>query len=142
MTIHIADGRLWLGNGTDYLQVFCEHVFYTPVFDPDIEHYEGGVNIGFDFNKFFLVIKATGIWLDTITKHDNFFAYVKSWQQANTLQVEVVRDGSSNKLKLDGTNTVYPVLIVGGLKEAEKMPGDQQKFRIGSITLEQSGTAS
>lgn len=142
MTDHIADGRLWISNGTDYLKVFCEHIFWTPVFEPDVEHFEGGINFGFDLSKFFVVIKASGIWLETITKHDNFINYLKAWQQANTLQVEIVRDGSNNKLKLDGTNTVYPVLLVGGLKESEKMSGDQQKFRIGSITLEQSGVAS
>lgn len=142
MTVHIADGRLWLGNGTDYLKVFCEHIFYTPVFKPEMEHYEGGISFGVDLSVFYLVIKATGIWFDTNTKFENFVSYIKTWQQANTLQVEVIRDSSDNKVKLDGTNTVFPVLVVGGLKEFEKMPENQQLYRMGSIILEQRGTAS
>ena len=142
MTDHIPDGWLWLSNGSDYLKLFCEHIFWIPMYMPDIEHHEGGVNIGFDLSKFWVVIKASGVWLNTNTKYENFSSYLKTWQQANILQVEIIRDGSNNKVKLDGTNTVYPVLVVGGLKELEKMPGDQQKYRLGNLTLEQNGTAS
>lgn len=142
MTDYIADGRLWLSNETDYLKVFCEHIFWTPVTMPEMEHYEGGINLGYDLSKRWIVIKAVGVWLNTNTKYENYVAYMNTWQQANTLRVEIIRDGSNNKVKCDGTNTVYPVLLVGGHKDFEKMPENQQKYRIESITLEQRGTAS
>ena len=108
---------------------------------PEVEHYEGGVNIGWDLAKFWLVIKLVGVWLNTNTKYENFVSNVKSWQQANTLQIEISRDGT-NKAKLDGTNTVFPVLVVGGLKDMEKMPADQQIWKVSDIKLEQNGVAS
>lgn len=142
MTDHIADGWAWLSNGTDYLKVFVENIFWTPVFMPEMEHYEGGINIGLDLSKFWIVVKLNGVWLDTNTKYNNFVIYMKSWQQANTLQVEIVRNTSSNKEKLDGTNTIFPVLMSKGLIDINKMPEDQEKYRIDSIPLEQRGTAS
>lgn len=143
MTIHISDGWLWLSNnGVDYLKVYCQHIFWTVVFIPEIEHYEGGVNIGFDLGKTYVVIKANGVWLNTNTKYENFVSYITSWQQANTLQVEVLRNSSSDKVKLDGTNTVFPALITKGLNETEKMAGDQEKYMISNLTLEQNGSAS
>lgn len=141
MTVHIDDGYLWIGNGTDYLKVFCEHIFYSNLVKPDVEHHEGGVNLGFDLSAYWIVVKATGIWLNTNTKWENFQTYWKSWQQAGTLQIEVIRDGT-NKVKIDGTNTVYPCLVVGGVKDAEKMPGNQEKWRVDSIAFELTGTAS
>lgn len=109
---------------------------------PEIEHYEGGINLGYDLAKLWVVVKATGVWLDTNTKYENFVSYIVSWQQAGTLQVEVIRDGSNNKVKCDGTNTVFPVLMTKGLQETEKMPENQQKYRISTLILEQKSTAS
>ena len=143
MTNHIEDGRLWLSNnGVDYLKVYCQNIFWTLVFMPEIEHYEGGVNIGFDLGKKFVIIKATGVWLDTNTKYENFVSYITAWQQANTLQVEVSRNTSNDKVKLDGSYTAFPVLITKGLNEMEKMAGDQQKYMISNLTIEQNGSAS
>ena len=122
--------------------MFSKRIFWTPIFLPEIEHYEGGINIGYDLGKFFLVIKATDVWLNTNTKYEDFVSYIKSWQQANTLQVEIVRNSSNDKVKLDGTHTIYPVLITKGLSKIEKMPGDQQKYRINNISMEQKGSAS
>ena len=142
MTDHIDDGWLWISNGSDYLKVFCEHIYWFEVYNPEIEHKEGGLNFGFDLSLYYIIVKASGVWLNTNAKKNNFSAYIKSWQQANTLQIEVIRDSSDNKEKLDGTNTVFPVLVMGGLKKFEKMRGDQQKYRCDSITFEQNGTAS
>jgi len=141
MTVHIDDGYLWIGNGTDYLKVFCEHIFYSVIFMPELEHYEGGVNFGYDLGKTWVVIKATGVWLNTNTKFENFVSYITTWQQANTLQVEVIRDGA-NKVKIDGTNTIYPVLCSKGLADTEKMNEDQEIFRIDNLNFEQRGAAS
>ncbi len=141
MTVHIADGYLWFGNGSDYLKVFCEHIFYNILVLPEMEHYEGGVNLGFDLSKKWIVIKASGVWLNTNAKYENFVTYISTWQQANTLQVEVIRDGT-NKVKIDGTNTIYPVLMTKGLNEIEKMPENQEIFRIDNLSLEQRGVAS
>lgn len=141
MTNHIDDGWLWITNGTDYLKVFCEHIVWNEVYKPDVEHYEGGVNFGWDLSKYYVIVKAMGVWLNTATKKDNFSSYVKTWQQANTLKIEISKDGT-NKVPLDGTNTTFPMLIVEGLKEIEKMPGTQQVYRIGDITFEQNGTPS
>ena len=141
VTVIINDGYLWFGNGTDYLKVFCEHILYSNLVGPELEHYEGGVNLGFDLSKEWVVIKAVGVWLDTNTKYENFVSNIKSWQKANTLQVEVIRDGT-NKVKIDGSSTIYPVLMTKGLNEIEKMPGNQEKFLIDSIVLEQNGSAS
>lgn len=143
MTDHISDGRAWISNGTDYLKVFVEEILWTKMFEPELEHHEGGANIGFDLAKNYIIVKLQGIWLDTATKHDEFISYITSWQQANTLQIEVVRDGSSNKIKMDGTNTIFPVLIrKPGLVDITKEKGNQQVFKIGSIALEQRSTAS
>ncbi|KKM77942.1 hypothetical protein LCGC14_1364930 [marine sediment metagenome] len=141
MTVIINDGYLWFGNGTDYLKVFCQHILYSNLVGPELEHYEGGVNLGFDLSKEWVVIKAVGVWLDTNTKYENFVSNIKSWQKANTLQVEVIRDGT-NKVKIDGSSTIYPVLMTKGLNEIEKMPGNQEKFKIEGIILEQNGAAS
>lgn len=111
------------------------------MFMPEIEHYEGGINIGWDLAKFWLNVKLVGVWLDTNTKYESFVSNVKSWQQARTLQIEISRNGT-DKAKLDGTNTIFPVLVMGGLKDMEKMPADQQKWKIASINLEQNGSAS
>ena len=141
MTVIINDGYLWFSNNVDYLKVFCEHILYSNLVGPELEHYEGGVNLGFDLSKEWVVIKAVGVWLDTNTKYENFVSNIKSWQKANTLQVEVIRDGT-NKVKIDGSSTIYPVLMTKGLNEIEKMPGNQEKFLIDSIVLEQNGSAS
>lgn len=142
MTDYIDKGWLWLSNGTDYLKVYCEHIYWTEIYAPEIEHKEGGLNFGFDLNLYYIMVKVKGVWLESNTEKNNFSKYIKSWQQSNTLQIEVVRNSSDNKEKLDGTNTVFPVLIVGGLKEFEKMPGDQEKYKCSGITFEQNGTAS
>ena len=142
MTVHINDGYAWLGNGTDYLKVFCEHILWIPVTGPELEHYEGGVSFGVDLSKFFLVIKLQGIWLNTNTKYENYMTYMKSWQQSNTLQIEIQRNIGGTKLKIDGTNTILPVLAMKGFGEFEKMPGDQDKYRANEVVLEQRGTAS
>jgi len=142
MTDYIEGGWLWLSNGSDYLKVRCELISWTEVYGPEIEHHEGGLNFGFDLNLYYIVVKASGIWLNTNTEKNNFSTYIKSWQQANTLQIEVVRNSSNDKEKLDGTNTVFPCLVVGGIKEFKKMPGDQEKYRCNEITLEQSGIPS
>ena len=141
MTVIINDGYLWFSNNVDYLKVFCQHILYSNLVGPELEHYEGGVNLGFDLSKEWVVIKAVGVWLDTNTKYENFVSNIKSWQKANTLQVEVIRDGT-NKVKIDGTNTLYPVLMTKGLNEIEKMPGNQEKFKIEGIIVEQNGVAS
>ena len=141
MTVIINDGYLWFSNNVDYLKVFCQHILYSNLVGPELEHYEGGVNLGFDLSKEWVVIKAVGVWLDTNTKYENFVSNIKSWQKANTLQVEVIRDGT-NKVKIDGSSTIYPVLMTKGLNEIEKMPGNQEKFLIDSIVLEQNGSAS
>ncbi len=141
LTDIISDGYLHFSNGTDYLKVFCEHILYSNLVGPELEHHEGGVNIGFDLSKEWVVIKSVGVWLDTNTKYVNFVSNIKSWQKANTLQVEVIRDGT-NKVKIDGVNTIYPVLMTKGLNEIEKMPGNQEKWRIEGIALEQNGAAS
>lgn len=123
--------------------MFCGHIFWTPIFVPTIEHYEGGVNLGYDLGKFFIVIKLQNIWLDSNAKIVNFLTYIKTWQQANTLQIEIQRNSGGDKEKLDGSNTIYPILITGGgLKEIEKMPADQEVYQIKNITAEQRGTAS
>ena len=142
MTDYISGGWLWLSNGTDYLKVICEQIMWTPVMSPEIEHMEGGTNFGFDLGLFYIVIKVMGIWIDSNADMVDFLSYTKSWQQANTLQVEIVRNSSNNKEKLDGTNTVFPVFMMGGAKDWEKKPGDQEKYRCNTITFEQSGTAS
>ena len=141
VTVIINDGYLHFSNGTDYLKVFCEHILYSNLVGPELEHYEGGINLGFDLSKEWVVIKAVGVWLNTNTKYENFVSNIKSRQKANTLQVEVIRDGT-NKVKIDGTNTLYPVLMTKGLNEIEKMPGDQEIFKIEGIVLEQRGAAS
>lgn len=142
MTDYIIGGWLWLSNGTDYLKVKCEMIVWTPVMKPEIEHTEGGVNYGFDLGVYYIIIKAMGLYIESNADMVDFLTYTKSWQQANTLQVEVVRNSSNNKEKLDGTNTVFPVLITEGAKQIKKMSGDQEKYRIERLTLEQNGTAS
>lgn len=137
----IDKGWAYLSNGTDYLKVYCQHILITPVFMPEVEHYEGGVNIGYDLARFWLNIKLVGVWVQSNTEYEAFVSNIKSWQQANTLRIEISRDGT-NKAKLDGTNTIFPVLVMGGLKEMEKMPYDQQIWKTNSITLEQNGSAS
>ena len=141
MTVIINDGYLWFSNNVDYLKVFCEHILYSNLVGPELEHYEGGVNLGFDLSKEWVVIKAVGVWLETNTEYVNFVSNIKSWQKANTLQVEVIRDGT-NKVKIDGVNTIYPVLMTKGLNEIEKMPANQEKWRIEGIIVEQNGSAS
>ncbi len=141
MTVIIDDGYLWFSNNVDYLKVFCQHILYSNLVGPELEHYEGGVNLGFDLSKEWVVIKAVGVWLDTNTKYENFVSNIKSWQKANTLQVEVIRDGT-NKVKIDGSSTIYPVLMTKGLNEIEKMPANQEKWRIEGIILELNGTPS
>lgn len=121
--------------------MFCEHILYSNLVGPELEHYEGGVNLGFDLSKEWVVIKAIGVWLQTNTEYENFVSNIKSWQKANTLQVEVLRDGT-NKVKIDGTNILYPVLMTKGLNEIEKMPENQEVFKIETIALEQNGAAS
>lgn len=141
MTIHIDDGWALISNGTDYLKVFCEHILWIPVTGPELEHYEGGFSFGADLFLFYLVIKLQGIWLNTNTKYENYMTYMKAWQQAGTLQIEVSRNGT-DKIKLDGSNTIIPVLAMKGFGEFEKMPGDQDVYRANNIILEQRGSAS
>ena len=117
-------------------------ILYSNMVDPEMEHYMGGGNVGYDLGAFWLVIKCQGVWLDTVQKHDDFLSYIKSWQQAGTLQIEVSRNNSNDKIKMDGTNTVFPVLYMKGLKDVKKMPGEQQIFKIAQITFEQRGIAS
>lgn len=142
MVDYISGGWCWLSNGSDYLKLKCEGILWTAVHLPEIEHYEGGINIGFDLSKYYIIIKLIGVWIESNADMVDFLSYTKTWQQANTLQVEIIRNSSNNKEKLDGTNTVFPVHIVGGAKDWKKMLGDQEKYRCESIKLEQSGTPS
>jgi hypothetical protein len=142
MVNHINDGWALLSNGTDYLKVFCEHILWTPIVMPEVEHYGGGINFGIDISIFFFQVKLQGVWLDTNTKFENYMTYIKAWQQAGTLKIEIQRNSGGTILKLDGTNTIYPVLAMKGFGEFEKMPGDQDKFRANTIVFEQNGAAS
>ena len=142
MTVYIDSGWAWISNSVDYLKVFVETIYWTEIYAPEIEHKQGGLNFGFDLSLYYIVVKLMGVWVESVTEKNDFSSYIKSWQQANTLQIEVVRNNSNDKEKLDGTNTILPCLVVGGLKEFEKMRGEQQKYRCQSITLEQNGTMS
>ena len=115
---------------------------WTSVMNPEIEHTEGGINFGFDLSLYYIKIKLMGIWIESNADMVDFQTYTKSWQQSNDLQIEIVRNSSDDKEKLDGTNTVFPVHITGGTKEIKKMAGDQEKYRIEEVNLEQSGTPS
>jgi len=141
MTDHINDGWLYFTNGTDYLKVFCQKISWSPVYEPTTQNLAGGVNIGFDMGTFYLKISAQKIWLNTNTKYENFMTYTKSWQQADSLKIEVSRNGT-NKIKLDGTHTTFPCHIMGDMRNIQKMPGNQDVYFIEGVNLIQTGTAS
>lgn len=142
MPTYILGGWLWLHNGNDYLKIKCEGIFYTLMFEPEIEHKAGGVNIGWDLALKYVVVKAVGLWIESNADQVDLLTYLTTWQQANTLKVSVQRNSSSDLEKMDGTNTNFPCHISGGIKEVNKMKGDQQKYRVSEIQLIQSGTAS
>lgn len=142
MGVYISGGWLWLHNGTDYLKIKCEGILYTLMFEPEVEHKQGGVNLGWDLATKYVIVKAVGLWIESNADQVDLLSYSTTWQQANTLKVSVQRNSSADMEKMDGTNTIFPCHIVGGIKEVAKMLGDQEKYRTSEITVVQTGTAS
>lgn len=140
-----SDGWVQIYSGSNTLRPYCESIKVKPIHQGKNKHYDGGINVGIPIFKEYVIITLEGIWINTTTKTENYILYLKTWLNSNALNIKVQDDSSgSSFLKLDGTNTIFPVMIKGGdLGNIEKMGyGDQTIYYIDKLVLEQSGTAS
>ena len=142
MVTVIDDGWLVLTDGTDTFKVFFQQALVMILFDPTIEHNPGS-HYGFNLVEY-IIIKVSGILFNSTTKYENFMLYMRNWQGTNPFTLSIYKDTSSNKLKLDGENTDFSVLIPSsGIQGGSKIaPEDGEVYRIETITFEQAGASS
>ena len=140
----IIDGWLWVTNGSDYLKLGTEEILWDIMVDPKIEHYYGGAHLGYDLEKKWLVLKVIGIKIKSHANYASIVSNLMAWQVAGSMILSVVRNTSNNKITFDGSNSNYPVLIKKpGLKQMQKVsPDNQDRYRIETLTFEQTGTAT
>lgn len=142
MVLVIDEGWLVLTDGTDTFKVFFQQALVFVIFEPTIEHNPGG-HYGFNLVEY-LVIKVKNLWFNTTAKYENFMSYMRAWEGFTPFTLSIYKDTSDNKLKLDGDNTDFLVLIPSsGIQGGQKVSGgDDTVYRIDGITFEQAGASS
>lgn len=148
MTDYIEDGFLWVSDGSDYLKVQCEKIWYWLVIEPTIKHYNNEGHMFYDLKKRYWMILAEGIWLKTHTDWKDFQKYLLDWHDdgpfyvrvhngdppiLNTTEVEFYDAGSYVKV-------LSMAIAKNGLKRGSKQSvGTQEYWKIESVMFEQAG---
>ncbi|MDH3323999.1 MAG: hypothetical protein OEL89_00010 [Candidatus Peregrinibacteria bacterium] len=138
-----SDGWLHILSGSDTIRVYCESIKWKLIKKGRIKHYDGGVNVAIPLYKQYVVLTASGIWMNSETKITNFIKYFNTWLNSGSVNVKVQYTTGGSFQKLDGTNTIFPMLVKGDLGEIEKISrGDQTIYFIDKLVMEQTGSAS
>lgn len=135
----VADGWLWLSSGSDYLKLACKVVKWDYAFNPKLTHMVGEINFGYDLKKRWVVVKAFAVLFSDSDSIEDTISYLKQWNEDGPFTLELIKNNSDDKLKLDGDNTSIEVFATG-LKAGEKVsPGNQTIYKIEMLTFEQGG---
>ena len=138
----IDDGWIHLYDASNSLKLGVEKFVYKLIKKGTNIHLEGGVNIYIPVHVKYIYAVASGIWITSVSDIENYQLYLDTWLSSGTFNLKFTYDGT-NFLKLDGTNTIFPVAVKGDLGMIEKVSnGDQGYFYVDRLILEGCGTAS
>ena len=142
MATLIDNGWLYLTNDTDIMKLACVGIKHNWKWQPDITHYTGGGHYGFDLGESALTFKASRIIFATQANAETYLSNLRTWQLAGTFKLKVQSTSGGAFLKLDGTNTVFPVLSHGPTKISKIGNENNVYFEVGSQVFEIAGTPS
>lgn len=139
MGVIVDKGWLWIYSGSDYLKLYFDKCEVDWKLSPKIKHYAGEGAMGYDIRKWWLIFKCFDVWATSHTDFALIQEYLRDWQKDGVFTLKVVRDGSDNGIKYDGTNETYSVMIPkDGMKGSSKVSrGTQEYFKIKMLILEE-----
>lgn len=124
------------------MKIACVRIQHNVVRSPEITH-EVSFHYGYDISTPYVVVSASRLIFKTVSDYETFVEKINTWQTANTITLSIQRKSTGEFLKLDGTNTDFPVLMKNGLVGNEKLtPGDGQYYTTEKVIFEQNGDGS
>ena len=138
----IEDGWLHLTDGSDTMKLACREIKWDTIFTPDITHFEGGVSFGYDLGVDWLTVKVSGIIFKTNAAFTIFNTKIRAWQKTG-FSLKVQRKAAGDFEPLDGTHTIFPVLLPKGYSDATKIEhAEGETYEVGKAQFDQAGIAS
>ena len=132
-----SDGYLIITRGSDTVRLYCESVSWKLFKKAKYKHIKGGVNILIPVYQQWLEVYATGVWINSNAKIDNYQYYLSTWLNTAVLTVQLTYDGT-NYEKMDGTNTSFSMGVKSDLGNIENVAkGGQEVYYIDALNLEQ-----
>ena len=137
MTTLIDKGWLVLTNGADVMKLAVRSITAERRTKTKFTHYVGG-NFSIDLGLSYHVWNCSGLIFDSVANMETFLAYTQTWQQTAAFTMYVYKDGSSNKIKWNGTDTDYTVRIAeNGTKGIHLADGGTGYAFIDTLILEE-----
>lgn len=138
-----SDGFIHFVNGANTVRLYCEKFTWRLVKKPKIYHYDAEINVGIPVYKKYIIATIEGIWINTTSKMDNYLNYLETWLDSGTVNFKFQYTIGGSFQKLDGVNTIFPIMPKNDLGNIEPfIAGDQEYYRIDKVVLELAGTPS
>lgn len=136
-------GWLYLGDSSNYVLILFEECKWDQIEKgAKIKHIAGETQYGFTTQVRWLVWKFKNVYILTHANYSTFMTYMKTWQNAGSITLKVIRHSTPSYIAFDGSNTSYTVMIPeGGIRGWQKLSlGDEDgPYRLDMLTLEESG---
>ena len=143
MATLINSGWLYLTNGIDIMKLACRGVKIDSIRDPTITHEVGGLSYGYDLGTEFYLVTVSGILFKNVTDKDTFVEKFNAWLNSGPIDLKIQRKTTGEYEKIDGVNTVLPVLSSKGLGGIQKIAKeDGEVYEVGKTIFEQTGALS
>lgn len=143
MATLINDGWLYLTNGIDIMRLACREISWDIIRDPTIVHEVGGLSYGYDLGTKYIMIKVSGILFGNNADVNTFNEKLNSWLDSGPIDLKIQRNTSVAYEKLDGVNTVFPVLVPKGISGIKKIAKENGVvYEVGKVSFAQTGDAS
>lgn len=143
MATLINDGWLYLSNGVDIMNLACRNISWDIIRSPTISHEVGGLSYGYDLGEKYIMVKVSGILFGSNADAVTFTLKFNSWLDSGLINLKIQRNTSTAYEKLDGVNTIFPVLSPKGLSGINKIAKeDGVIYEVGKVAFEQAGAAS
>lgn len=121
MATLIDDGWLYLSNGSDTMKIACIEISYDHIRDGEANHYEGGINFGYDMNLNYFMIKVSGMVFKTKAAVEIFKDKFNSWLTSAPITLRIQDNTAPTYEKFDGTNTTLTVISPKGYSGYKKI---------------------
>ena len=143
MATLINNGWLYLSNGIDIMNLACREIKWDIFRDPTISHEVGGLNYGYDLGTKYIIVSVSGILFKNNADVNTFNEKLNSWLDSGPIDLKIQRNTGGAYEKLDGVNTVLPVLSSKGWSGIRKIAKENGVvYEVGKVAFEQSGEIS